>query len=91
LFGDAFLLNKFVDISIFLVRHNFTRKREMVNALSDAIHNKLNRVFIVYNDVNIKIKARDILVYGEEAPKQFFAIRWMLRARRIIIDLLRKI
>jgi capsular exopolysaccharide synthesis family protein len=91
LFGDAFLLNKFVDVSIFMVRHNFTRKREMVHAINDALHNKLTRLSIVYNDANLKVKARDIVVYGEEAPRQFFAIRWAIKARRIIIDLLRKI
>lgn len=91
LFGDAFLLNKFADISLFLVRHNFTRKRELVHAINDAQLNKLNSLSIVYNDANLKINARDIVVYGEEAPRQFFLIRWAIRARRIFIDLLRKI
>ncbi len=91
LFGDAFLLNKFVDVTIFMVRHNFTRKKEFVSAINDAINNKLNRLYIVYNDASIKVKSRNITVYGEEPPKRFFIIRIMLFARRIVVDLLRKI
>lgn len=28
LFGDAILLNKYADASVFVIRHNFTRKRK---------------------------------------------------------------
>jgi len=91
LFGDAFLLNKYSDATAFVVRHNFTRKKELISALKDAESNQLKKIQIVYNDANIKVKDRNIAVYGEEAPKRFFLINWILQARRIFIDLLRKL
>ncbi len=91
LFGDAFLLNKYSDATAFVVRHNFTRKKELVSALKDAESNQLKNIHIIYNDANIKVKDRNIAVYGEEAPKRFFLLNWLLRARRIFIDLLRKL
>ena len=91
LFGDAILLNKYADVTAFVVRHNFTRKKEMVAALNDAESNNLKRTLIIYNDASIRIKDRNIEVYGEAAPKRFILIKWALKARRLFIDFLRKL
>jgi capsular exopolysaccharide synthesis family protein len=91
LFGDAILLNKYCDATVFVVRHNFTRKKEMVSSLNEVESNNLKNVFILYNDAKITIKDRNIIVYGEQAPKRFFIVRWALSIRRIIIDTLRKL
>jgi len=91
LFGDAYLLNKYTDAIAFIVRHNFTRKKEMVNGLNDAQSNKLENIHLVYNFNNQVIKDIDRGVYDEEAPGRFFLVRWSLYLRRIVIDLLRKL
>ncbi len=91
LFGDAILLNKHSDATLFVVRHNFTRKKELQETIEEVKFNKLKDVWIAYNDAKIKIKDRNFSVYGEEAPKRFFILNWLLIARRILIDFLRKI
>jgi capsular exopolysaccharide synthesis family protein len=91
LFGDAYLLNKYTDAIAFIVRHNFTRKKEMVSGLNDAQSNNMENIHLVYNCNNQVIKEIDRGVYDEEAPGRFFLVRWSLYLRRIIIDLLRKL
>lgn len=91
LFGDAFLLNKYADTIAFIVRHNWTRKREMVSGLNDALSNQLKNIHLVYNCNNQVIKGIDRDVYDEEAPKRLFFVRWMLYFRGYIIGFLRKI
>lgn len=91
LFGDAFLLNKYTDTIAFIVRHNYTRKREMVSGLNDALSNQLKNIHLVYNCNNQVIKGIDRDVYDEEAPRRLFFVRWMLYFRGLIIGFLRKI
>ncbi len=91
LFGDAVLLNKYCDATAFVVRHNFTRKKEMITALQEVEANGMKQVFIIYNEANIRIKDRDIIAYGEEAPRRFFLVKWILKMRRFVIDILRKL
>ncbi len=91
LFGDAYLLNKYTDAIAFIVRHNFTRKKEMVSGLNDAQSNNLDNIHLVYNCNNQVIKDIDRGVYDEEAPGRFFLVRWSLYLRRIVIDFLRKL
>jgi capsular exopolysaccharide synthesis family protein len=90
-FGDAFLLNKYSDATLFIVRHNFTRKREFVAAINEAISNQMKHLSIVYNDAEVKLKERDIKIYGEEAPQSFFLIELVRKFRNLIINVLRKI
>jgi len=90
-FGDAFLLNKYSDATLFIVRHNFTRKREFVAAINEANSNQMKRLSIVYNDAEVKLKERDIKIYGEEAPQSFFLIELVRKLRKLIINVLRKI
>ncbi len=91
LFGDAILLNKYADASVFVIRHNFTRKKEMVSALSDIESNQIHNTFLVYNDANVKIKDSDYILYGEAAPERFFLFKWAMKLRRLGIDFLRKL
>ena len=91
LFGDAFLLNKYCDATLFIVRHNFTRKKEFVSAINEAVENQMNRLSIVYNDADIRLNERNIRIYGEEAPKRFILFELALNFRRKIINFLRKI
>lgn len=91
LFGDAYLLNKYSDATLFLVRNNFTRKREFENSINEAIGNRLKGLWIVYNDVKLKVRDSDLKAYGGVAPKRFILYKIYLKARRVIIDFLRNI
>lgn len=91
LFGDAVLLNKHSDATLFVVRHNFTRKKEFVQAIHEAMEHNMKRLYIAYNDAKIRIKDRNIVIYGDEAPKRLAIVRFAIKARRLFIDFLRKI
>jgi Mrp family chromosome partitioning ATPase len=91
LFGDAVLLNKYSDATLFVVRHNFTRKREFVQAIHEAVEHNMKRMYIAYNDAKIRVKDRNIVIYGDEAPKRLAIVRFAIKARRLFIDFLRKI
>ncbi|MCF8294771.1 MAG: polysaccharide biosynthesis tyrosine autokinase [Bacteroidales bacterium] len=91
LFGDAVLLNKHSDATLFVVRHNFTRKKEFVQAIHEAVEHSMKRLYIAYNDSKIRIKDRNIVIYGDEAPKRLAIMRIAIKARRLFIDFLRKI
>jgi capsular exopolysaccharide synthesis family protein len=91
LFGDAYLLNKYSDATLFLVRNNFTRKREFVSSINEAVNNHLKGLWIVYNDVKLKVRDSDLKAYGGVAPKRFILYKIYLKVRRLIIDFLRNI
>jgi len=91
LFGDAFLLNKYSDATVFIVRHNFTEKKQLKSTIEDAKNNNLKKLFIVYNDANIRIKEKDAGIYEDHAPEKFFLLPVARKVRRVVIDLLRKI
>lgn len=75
LFGDAFLLNKYSDATVFIVRHNFTRKVELSNAIVDAVNNSMKKLFIVYNDIPVKIKDKNIGFYDEQKSKSLLILQ----------------
>ena len=91
LFGDAFLLNKYSDATVFIVRHNFTDKKQLRNTILDAQNNSMKKLFIVYNDANIRIKEKDAGIYEDTATRKFLPFIIVSRVRRIVIDILRKI
>ncbi len=91
LFGDAFLINKYCDVTAYIVRHNFTRKKELVSGISDAQSNGLKNINLVYNCSKLSIKGMDVGVYDEEAPGKFFLVRWFLFLRKQAVGFLRRI
>lgn len=91
LFGDAYLLNKYSDATVFVVRHNFTDKKQLKNSLEDAVNNSLKKLSLVYNDASIRIKDKDAAIYEDHTPKKFFLFAIVKKVRRVVIDLLRKI
>jgi len=91
LVGDAYLLNKYSDATIFIVRYNFSTKKGFSDALIEASQNEMKKVSIVYNDVKMKISSRDLSFYGEDLKPKYWFLPLILRIRRIFVDLLRKI
>jgi len=91
LVGDAYLLNKYCDTTLFVVRHNFSKKKVVANTLYEAEQNNLSKINIVYNSVKSHEKDSNTEVYGIAAKKKPLPIRIVLKIRRIIIDILRMI
>ncbi len=90
LVGDAFLLNRFSDVTLFVVRQNHSTKKQFTKAISEAVENKMKRVSIVFTDVRQKIKIRDIHYNDEESERRFMIPRLYVRARKSIIEMIRK-
>jgi capsular exopolysaccharide synthesis family protein len=90
LVGDAFLLNRFSDVTLFVVRQNHSTKKQFAKAISEAVENKMKRVSIVFTDVRQKIKIRDIHYNDEESERRFMIPRLYVRARKSIIEMIRK-
>jgi capsular exopolysaccharide synthesis family protein len=88
--GDAYLLNRFADITLFVVRYNHTTKKIFSEMLSEAVENKMKRIFIVLTDAKQKIKLRDRVFNQDEKSRAFILIRPFLIARRAMIELIRK-
>ena len=88
--GDAFLLNRFVDVTLFVTRYNYSTKKQFSKSLTEAVDNKMKRLFIVFTDIRQKIKIHEINFNNEEKPKQFIILRWFVAARKTIIELIRK-
>ncbi len=91
LVGDAFLLNKFSDATLFIVRNNFTKKRVFAKAIGEAESNGMKNINIVYNEAPNDEKESNKAIYGEYIKPKPWPIRIIFKIRRIIVDTLRKI
>jgi len=50
--SDGFTLDRFADVSLYIVRANFTHKRNIEDATNLFIHKKLKNMYFVLNDVD---------------------------------------
>ena len=91
LVGDAFLLNKFSDATLFIVRNNFTKKRVFAKAIGEAESNGMKNINIVYNEAPNDEKESNKAIYGEYIKPKAWPIRVIFKIRRVIVDILRKI
>lgn len=91
LVGDAFLLNRFADITVFVVRYNHTTKKQFSTALEEAVENRMKRIYIVYTDLKQKLRIQDFLTDYE--GKGWFMVfpKWYLAVRKTLIGLIRKL
>ncbi len=87
--GDAYLLNRFSDVTLFVVRYNFSTKRQFSKSISDAVENKMKRMFVVFTDIKKKVKIQDIHMYTEEKKRGALG-RLFWNARTSIMELIRK-
>jgi len=88
--GDAFLLNRFSDVTLFVVRYNHSTKKHFIEALSQAVENKMKRLYIVFTDVKQKVKIHDIQFNQEEQKRKYLIPRLYVLARKFIIEIIRK-
>lgn len=89
--GDAFLLNKYSDATLYIVRNNFTKKKVFAKAIFEADNNNMNNINIIYNEVVGDEKESSKEIYGEFIKPKVLPIRILLQIRRVVVDVLRKI
>ena len=58
---DAFLLMKYADVNLFIVRQNFTHKKVFASIINDVEKRKIPNVNILINDVRL---SRNAYGYG---------------------------
>ena len=88
--GDAFLLNRFSDVTLFVARFNYSTKKRFSNSISEAVENKMKRLNIVFTDVKQKIRIKDISFNSAYLEDQNLFSRLLFRMRQAIIELIRK-
>lgn len=91
LVGDAYLLNKYSDATLFVVRNNFTKKKVFANTIHEAKSNQMKNINIVFNEVENNVKDINKKIYGETIKPYVLPVRVILKIRRVIVDILRKI
>jgi len=52
--SDALLLEKNVDINVFVIRHNYSRKKMVTQLFANLENKKINKINLVINDINLK-------------------------------------
>ena len=52
--SDALLLEKHVDKSVFIIRHNYSRKKMISHLFSNLEKKKIENINLVVNDINLK-------------------------------------
>lgn len=91
LVGDAYLLSRFANKILFIIKHNYSKKKMVANTLYEVSNNHLNNISLIYNEFNEKQNEQNDEMYGESHNKKKFFVRAYKKVRRILIDILRKL
>ncbi|MEI6456902.1 MAG: polysaccharide biosynthesis tyrosine autokinase [bacterium] len=88
--GDAFLLNRYSDVTLFAVRYNHSTKKQFASSLAEAVNNHMKRLFIVFTDVKPGIRFHDIHFSSYAPEKRNLLSRIFVSIRNAIVSLVRK-
>lgn len=88
--GDAYLLNRFADVTLFVVRFNYSVKKQFAFSISEAVENKMKRLCIVFTDLKQKVRIKDINFKTETPENSNRFLRWLAKVRKAFIGFLRK-
>lgn len=88
--GDAFLLNRYADVTLFVVRYNYSTKKQFATSVSEAVENKMKRLHIVLTDMkqSVRLKSSSFSNVGEVPQNTLLRIIGNLRVG--IVELIRK-
>lgn len=89
LVGDTFLINKYADCTMYVVRQNYSTKKIFSASISDAVQNEMKNINLIYNESNIKRNDINYQFYGEEHYKNII-VKLIKNARDLFVDLMRK-
>jgi capsular exopolysaccharide synthesis family protein len=88
--GDAFLLNRYTDVTLYAVRYNHSTKKQFAASLAEAVGNHMKRLFIVFTDVKPGMKVHDIHLSSYAPERRGFLFRIYAPVRNAIVSLLRR-
>ena len=88
--GDAFLLNRFADVTLFVVRFNYSTKKQFMHAISESAENKMKRLNIVFTDLKQKINLHDVNFNSAYPERKHLLFRLSGSIRQAVIELIRK-
>ncbi len=88
--GDAYLLNRYADVTLFVVRYNYSIKKQFATSVTEAVENNMRRLNIVFTDVKQKIKVRDISFNSFNPDKRQMRLRIIPGIRQFFNDLNRR-
>lgn len=91
LVGDAYLLSRFANRILFIIKHNYSKKKVVANTLYEVSNNHLNNIFLIYNELKGKENEQSAEIYGKVGNRTPLVVKGYKRIRRIFIDILRKI
>ena len=52
--SDALLLEQYVDKNVFIIRHNYSRKKMMTHLFSNLEKKNIQNINLIINDINLK-------------------------------------
>jgi len=88
--GDAFLLNRFADVTLFVVRYNFSTKKQFATSISEAVENKLKRLHIVLTDMKQSVRLKSSSFNTSNSIPQNALLRILGNIRVAIVELIRR-
>jgi Mrp family chromosome partitioning ATPase len=90
LVGDAYLLDRHSDVTLFVVRQNHTTKKNFATSIAEAVANRMKGLKIVFTDVKQKVKIQDINFTAPVAENHNIILRYLARWRKAFINMFRK-
>ncbi len=90
LVGDAYLLDRHSDVTLFAVRQNHTTKKFFTASIAEAVANRMKGLNIVFTDVKQKVKIQDVNFSVPLAEEHNVLLRLLARLRKSVINLIRK-
>jgi capsular exopolysaccharide synthesis family protein len=87
--GDAFLLNRYSDVTLFVVRYNVTVRKLLAEALTQATENRMKRINIILTDMKQSVRFGDTNFSLAYPGKRHFLLRALSNGWMRIIGFLR--
>jgi len=90
LVGDAYLLERYSDVTLFVVRYNHSTKKQFTASVAEAVANRMKRLNIVFTDLKQKVRISDYDFRSEPNEGRNLPLKVLAGTRKAIIELIRK-
>lgn len=88
--GDAYLLDRYSDATLYVTRFNHTSKKYFASSIAEAVENRMNRLNVVFTDVKQKVTLPDIKTGSEDVEKRNPVANILIKTRKAVIGIFRK-
>ncbi len=90
LVGDAYLLDRHSDVTLFAVRQNHTTKKSFAASVAEAVANRMKALNIVFTDVKQSVRIQDVNFTAPAEENHNIILRNIARFRKAVINKIRK-